>query len=47
MLLDHDDVDDLGVFEREETETARSTSDTVAHDSAFCDFTELGEVVFQ
>jgi hypothetical protein len=47
MLLDHDDVDDLGVFECEETEAARASSNTVAHDSAFCDFTELGEVVFQ
>jgi hypothetical protein len=47
MLLDHDDVDDLGIFECKEAEAARATSDTVAHDSAFCDLAELGEVILE
>lgn len=47
MLLHHDHVDNLGVFESQETETTRASSDSIAHHCAFCDFAELGEVVLE
>jgi len=40
MLLDHDYVDGLGVFESQETETARPTSSSISHDSALSHLAE-------
>lgn len=47
MLLDHNDVDDLGVLEGEEAKATRASSDAVAHDCAFGDFAELSEVILE
>lgn len=45
MLLDHDDVDILGVLESEEAKASGATGGRVAHDGAFQDLAELGEVI--
>lgn len=47
VLLDHDHVDDLRVFESQKAETARAAGNTISHHSAFCDLSELREVVFE
>ncbi|KAH0194551.1 hypothetical protein KCU70_g241, partial [Aureobasidium melanogenum] len=41
VFLHHDDVDGLRVSESEETESARTSSCTITHDSALRDFAEL------
>ena len=47
VLLDHDDVDCLWIFEREEAEAARATSGAITHDLTVDDFAKLREVVFE
>lgn len=47
MLLDHDNVDSLGVFEGEESEASRASSCAVSHHGALNHLAELGEVVSQ
>lgn len=47
MLLDHHDIDDLRILERQKAESARATGDTVTHDCAFCDLAKLREVIFE
>jgi hypothetical protein len=47
MFLDHNTIDGLWVFEREEAEPARTTGGTITHDLTINDFAELREVVFE
>ena len=47
MLLDHDNVDALGILEREKAESSRTSGSSIAHDGAFTNFTELREVAFE
>lgn len=47
VLLDHDHIDSAWVFEGEEAETTRAPRGAVAHDGAFLDFAEFGEVIFE
>jgi hypothetical protein len=41
VLLDHNDVDALGVLEGEEAETTRTSSSGVAHNGALANLAEL------
>ena len=41
VLLDHDNVDRLGVLEREEAESTRATRDAVTHHCALKYLTKL------
>lgn len=41
VLLDHDDVDRLGVLERQEAEASRAARVVVPHDGALEDLAEL------
>jgi hypothetical protein len=45
MLLDHDDVDSPGVLESQEAEPSGAPARTIAHNSTFCYFTELREII--
>lgn len=45
MLLDHDDVDRLGVLEGQEAEAAGAARSAVPHHGALDDFAKLREVV--
>lgn len=45
VLFDHHNVDCLGILECEETKSSGSSCAAVSHNSAFNNFTELGEVV--
>ena len=45
MLLDHDDVDRLGVAEGEEAEAAGPARSAIAHHGALHHLAELREVV--
>ena len=47
VLLDHDDVYNLRVLERQEAETTRAACDAISHDCAFRDFAVLCEVVLE
>lgn len=47
MLLDHHDVDALGVPESQKAEATGTTRRTVAHDSALADLSKLGEIIFE
>jgi hypothetical protein len=45
VLLDHDNVDCLGVFEGEETESSRSAGGAISHNSALQNVSKRGEVI--
>ena len=47
MFLNHNNINCSGILESQEPETAGTTAGAVAHDGAFEDFAELGEVVFE
>ncbi len=47
VLLNHDDINCLGIFECQETKSSGAASGAVAHDCAFENLAELGEVVFE
>jgi hypothetical protein len=47
MLLDHDNVDALGVLKREKAESSRTSSSSITHDGTFTNFTELREVALE
>ena len=45
VLLDHNNVHCLGVFERQEAESSRTTGRPISHDGTLSDFAKLREVV--
>ena len=47
VLLDHDNVDRLGILEGEKAEASRPTGGAVPHDGAFHHLAKLREVVPQ
>jgi hypothetical protein len=47
MLLDHDCIDCLWVFEGEKAEATRPASGAISHDGAFVNITELGEIIMK
>ena len=47
VLLDHDNVDRLGVLEGEKAEATRAAGGAVPHDGAFYHLAKLREVVPQ
>jgi hypothetical protein len=47
VLLDHDGVDSLGVFEGEEAKSTRAAGSTVTHHGAFQHLTEFFKVVLE
>lgn len=47
VFLHHDDVDTLGVLERQKAEASRAASSRVTHDGTFADLAELREVILE